>query len=712
MPTDRPQSLWARLPVSIQNSLRSDTRSPLQQWLNATCYDSSSLLRYAATQNPQDAYSIILAAAVASAVDASHDEHPIDLSYAVPLWHSLTQGRVSSNVIIDNPFTSTFAGNSGAAQDVSTAHIALGLAHGEVLDASARQRFLEQAIQSPTPIHLALLWFCIDLDVQERAPTHTLVPKYLLEWIRAFPADRDLPIFLLRKYLDSARRIGVAGALSPLNEYTTPQLSPREAAWAIAWDEAARAGAYSTCGELALQRAREFRTVTDLYRRWLLIYALHEDRRDERYTSSLPVARELLDLIYEVDDPNIPASLCASIAARTNHLKPVLREVLPYLKGPTPPLVRPALEITSRPQSFQELQEQGVAGVLLALRFAYKYPHVYQAASTLIVSDRSTNSSPTPILDNYESNLDFMHEILVAENDETSPKVTTTSDKYPTETSRAARSETQADASEKQPDDSPIAPAHPKAAETMSSTDNASLEKTQPPASRDAYVASARDAVPALNDGEKLSTGPFDHTIFATISSDKFTDESLVASCNDVQPTVSDVLLAAFLPDALRARADELLAQRISSAQLQERAFVRAIEDRTPLLPHSAWAIAELLSDRDPPQEAKAWMKRAAEHTTDASLRDERYRRLARHCAQRCHDLSQAMHFLEQSLTSDPAAIETIELLDTLYTRLGRTASLRALYQRALEHLPKQRDPSLHKAWKQRLTELAARQKT
>lgn len=708
MPTDKPESLWARLPVSMQESLKSDTRSPLQQWLKATCYDAASLLRYASTQSAEDAYEIILAAAVASVVDASNDEHPIDLSYAIPLWHSLTEGRVSTGVLIDNPLISTAAHTGSLPLGTSTAHIALGLANGAVLDVTARQRFLEQALDAPSPLHLALLWFCIDLDVQERDQSQSAVHRFLVEWIRAFPADRDLPVFLLRKYLDSARRIGVAGALAPLSDYSAPQISPREAAWAIAWDEAARAGAYNTCGDLALQRARQFRAHQDLHRRWLFIYALHEDRREERRTTTLPVARELLDLMYEVEDPNIPASLCASIAARTNLLKPVLRETLPFLKGPTPPLVGPSLDIATRPQSFGDLQEQGVAGVLLAMRLAHRYPRTYEAANALTIRERKS-SSPAPILDDYESNLDFMREIFPTEiEDATAPAESIQqeasmelSDEIAHTGAVSATPPATSDLSSDLPlpvtsqeDSQPAAKAAP--------TDgDKTIESSSEPTNDDVQESSGKKRM--------LSTGPFDHTIFATLGTEKFTDETLVASNNDVDPTISDVLLAAFLPDNLRARADQLLAQRIHAKQLQERAFIRAIEDRIALLPHSAWAIAELLAGLDSPQEAKSWMKRSVEHTPPSVVRDERYRRLARHCAQRCHDLTQALQFLEQSLETNPIAIETISLLDTIYTRLARTDALRALYERALEHLPAEHTTELRAQWQARLQEINAK---
>src|SRR5690625_3078725 len=99
-------------------------------------------------------------------------------------------------------------------------------------------------------------------------------------------------------------------------------------------------------------------------------------------------------------------------------------------------------------------------------------------------------------------------------------------------------------------------------------------------------------------------------------------------------------------------------------------------------------------------------MRRSVEHTLPSDVRDERYRRLARHCAQRCHDLTKALQFLEQSLETNPIAIEPISLLDAIYTRLARTDALRALYERALEHLPAEHTTELRAQWQARLRKL------
>lgn len=718
MPSDNLKSLWARLPLSIREALQMDAHSPLQQWLNASCYDSSALLRYASTHNTQDAYAIILAAAVASVVDAANEERPIDLSYAIPLWHSLTEGRASAGAIIDHPTASSATHTHHASGPVSTAHIALGLSRGKVLNVESGQAILKQAQHAPTPLHLALFWFCIDTDVEEVGANSTSTHRLLSEWIRAFPDDRDLPIFLLRKYLDAARRVGVAGALMPLQDFPAPQLSIREAAWAIAWDEAARAGAHRTCAELALQRARQLKANVTLYQRWLLIHALHEEHREQRFTADMPVARELLDLVYEFDDPNVPASLCASIASRTNQLKPILREVLPYLKGPTSPLVNASLDANTRPKKLKELSELGTSGALLSLRIAQRNPHTYEAAFHLR-TPRRESAPAVSILDDYESNHDFMREIFSTEETiavtSTNPAQTAPSTPSETDDTRDA-SALESDTS-RDTDQTNARSGNADIDDTTRPTVGTEAEDTsthvEKPSTED--PSSTVDPAPATTESKsldqelkKLSTGPFDHTIFATIATDTFTDETLTASENDVEPTVSDVLLAAFLPDALRARADQLLAQRITLRQLEERTFVRAIDERIALLPHSAWMIATLLADRDPPQEAKSWMKRAAEHTEPPALRDERYRRLARHCAQRCHDLSQAVHFLEKSLASNCAADETIALLDTIYTRLGRAGALRDLYTRALHALRDQPDDPLYMQWTARLEEINA----
>lgn len=684
MSTNHPQSLWVRLPVSLQQVLENDAHSPLQQWLNSACYDGAALLRYASTLTRDDAYAVILSAAVASVVDAALEGRPVNMHYAVPLWYSLAQGEVTTGIFVGDAPTWEPAGETAHFSGISTAHIALGLAQGKVLDVNARERLLHKAIHDPTPIHSALIWFCIDRDVQGHTPEASQSSKYLTEWMRAFPEDQDFAIFLLRKYLASARRIGVAGALEPLQAYDQPTLSPKEAAWSIAWDEAARAGAHATCADLALHRARARKNNRRLYQRWLFIYALHAEQRKIRQTTDIPVARELLDLLYEVDDPNIPAQLCASIAARTNRLEPVMREVLPYLQGPTRALVHRGLDATTRPQAFLELEQQGTAGTLLAIRIARKHPKAFQAARAYTPA-KAASSRPTPILDDYETNADFMREIFPAD-----PPETTTSRPDSAQPSTDSAPTTEPPTKEPTTAD-PAAPAEP-ASQTP--------EESPPP------TASPAPNAPSTDSTSEESTGPFDHTIFATLTSEEFSDKTLVAAPNDAVPEISDVLLAAFLPDALRTRADQLLAQRITPKQLETRPFVRAIEERIALLPHSAWSLAELLATQPAPHKAKKWMKRAAEHTPDPELRAERYRRLAKHSAQQCHDLSSAVSYLEQSLQDAPSAPDTIRTLDTIYTRLGRLDALRTLYVRALESNTPALSKERQAKWKQRLQEL------
>lgn len=757
MSTNHPKSLWTRLPVSMQQVLQKDALSPLQQWLDSACYDGAGLLRYASTLAIDDAYAVLLAATVASVIDASVERRPINLHYAIPLWHSLAQGDISTGVFVSDAPDLNVGNDPSQFSGVSTAHIALGLARGEVLDVEARAQFLQTALEDPTPIHAALVWFCIDRDVQDETTEQSVSSRFLTEWMRAFPEDRDFAIFLLRKYLASARRIGVAGALAPLNGYDQPTISPKDAAWSIAWDEAARAGAHATCAELALHRARSRKKDRALYHRWLFIYALHAEQRKVRLTNEAPVARELLDLLYEVDDPNIPAQLCASIAARTNRLEPIMREVLPYLKGPTSKLVHRGLDATTRPQAFLELCELGAAGVLLAIRIARKHPKALEAALAYTPA-KAALSHPTPILDGYETNADFMREIFPA-NAQDSPVNPTDSTQESASTPTPKAAETPLPPEHSTAPDPPIAPDTSSASEDPASTkvhvapvpdgnaENAAAtdattheDNTAPPVSphtatdsealeastqQDSAVSDAsaadkpspnrpasapEDASPTPDDSahKEGSTGPFDHTIFATLTSNEFGDDTLVPAQNDATPTVSDVLLAAFLPDALRVRADKLLAQRITPEQLDERSFVHAIKERIALLPDSAWSLAELLAIQSSPKEAKTWMKHAAKHTEDPVLRAERYRRLAKHSAQQCHDLSSAVEFLEESLRDAPCAPETIQTLDTIYTRLGRTQALRALYTRALESDNPQPSAALREQWTQRLHTLPA----
>lgn len=723
MPSDIEESLLARLSVAMQEALRTDAHSPLQQWLNSACYDAYALLRHASTHNAKDSYAIVLAAAAATGVDAANQQQPMDENYAGPLWRSVTEGRVSPELIVDVDDSSVprkIPANLQRSRLVSV-HAALGLTRTEAVNDETRELLLQQAIDRPDAVNTALSWFFLDLDVKQTGKASTFARKFLTKWMRTHPDDPDLSISLLRKYLDSARRVGVAGALPPIDPYTEQTLSPAEAAWAIAWDEAARAGSHDVCSELAIRRALSMPPSTMVYRRWLFIHGLHEERRGARYITGDAVRRELVDLIYDGSEPSIPASLCGSIAARTNRLEPILREVLPYLPGPTTPLLRTALDAAHRPDCFQELQEQGSAGALLALRIYRRHPEAFDSSA----ADTAGTTRPparTPILDDYESNEDFMQAIFSSEDTLLSNESENEKGAHTPPYTASTPEDTAQPTNEQDPkagtDSEPLS----------TSTQSAAAESSTPGVSRPAASAIEDDGRPSTDTGpipqpvdvsaavgsdsskaqdENVSLGPFDHSIFATLPREELSDKVLVAAQNDVEPTVSDVLLAAFLPTALRIRADQLLAQRISSAQLEERSFIRAIEERIELLPNSAWVIAELLVQQDSPRDAKSWMKRAVQHTPDASLRAERYRRLAQHCAQRFHDLNQAIHFLEESLASAPCEPETIALLDTIYTRVGRSEALTALYERALNSdNANALNASIRAQWRSRLEEL------
>lgn len=717
MPSDIEESLLARLPVAIQEALRTDAHSPLQQWLNSACYDAYALLRYASTLRPKDAYAVVLAAAAATGVDAAHNQQPMDEDYAGPLWRSVTEGQVSPALVVDADDSSLPREIPANIQRRSliSIHTALGLTRTAAVNDQTRELLLQQAIDLPTAVNTALSWFYLDLDLKQAGKSSAFARKFLTQWARAHPNDPDLSISLLRKYLDSARRVGVAGALAPLEPFTERTLSPAEAAWTIAWDEAARAGSHDVCSELAIQRALSMPPSTEVYRRWLFIHGLHEERRGPRYITGDPVRQELLDLIYDGPEPSIPASLCGSIAARTNRLNVVLRELLPYLPGPTTPLLRTALDAVHRPECFSELQEQGSAGALLALRTFLAHPEAFDSSA---ITPRTP--ARTPILDDYESNDEFMQDIFASDdtlvtderNAEGASPVSVTApegSQPPTSelrdsaaalddlTPSAEASATQT-ASATPDDDRPTPPATPDEPHSAPEVEPSTLSGDPP-------APSAEEAVPKRD--ENVSIGPFDHSIFATLPTEKLSDKALVAAQNDAQPTVSDVLLAAFLPTALRRRADELLSQRITTTQLQERSLVRAIEERIELLPHSSWVIAELLLQQDQTREAKSWMKRAVEHTPDPSVRAERYPRLAQYCAQHFHDLNQAIHYLEESLSAAPCEPETIALLDTIYTRVGRPNAIVALYERALhdDHADTL-DASIRAKWRNRLEAL------
>src|SRR5690554_1086393 len=166
MSNETSATIQKRLPASLQRSLANNASTPLQHWLNANCHDSVALMRFASTFPKDICFSLILAAASATLLDAAKEHRPVRLSYAVPLWRSITEGQVSVQYL-NNVAAGIF--DNDAPSPVSTIehldeHVAAGLARTSALDGPARRHLMKQALKSDDMVHAALAWYSFDLE--------------------------------------------------------------------------------------------------------------------------------------------------------------------------------------------------------------------------------------------------------------------------------------------------------------------------------------------------------------------------------------------------------------------------------------------------------------------------------------------------------------------------------------------------------------------
>lgn len=673
MSNETSATIQKRLPASLQRSLANNASTPLQHWLNANCHDSVALMRFASTFPKDISFSLILAAASATLLDAAKEHRPVRLSYAVPLWRSITEGQVSVQYL-NNVAAGIF--DNDAPSPVSTIehldeHVAAGLARTSALDGPARRHLMKQALKSDDMVHAALAWYSFDLETAAQKNEDDISKRFPMHWAHTYPEDPDTPLAMLRAYLQAARKIGVVGALTPLEQEATSTLSVADAAWLVAWDEAARANAHSICADLALRRASRLEPQSAHQHRWLLIYGFHEEHKPARHAEELPIDRRLLDMMYHIDTPYIPASLCVSIAAKTDQLEPVLREALPYLKGPTIPLLKAAFGVGDAPVSLGPLADINTAGALLALRIQRERERHQVAGIEAPISRRTP--APVSILDNFETNEELLSGTFAFEEE-----TTTSQPEAPAE----ATSDNEAPAEE----------LHPDRGEQFIRwseewDEDLKTEQFSPEYRRHS------------NNDEHPSTRP-------TATEDDYESE-LVST----PPTELDIFLAAALPDDLRRRADRLLTRRLANSNTYDRELLSALDTNIALLPESSWLIAQTLLKQGEHGASVAWMERVASATTSRHSRAARYKALGRCWLNQLQEPAQALEYLVVSYSCLPTDGETIELLDRCYTKLHKESELIAAYRSALRAADAHPvDKALRTRWEARLQELQKRE--
>lgn len=690
MSTESSATIEERLSASIRKSLAGNQQTPLHLWMHSQCHDSVALLRHASTFAPDEAFSIVVAAAAASLLDAAYEHRPLNVAYAVPLWRSITEGQVSVQYLSDNERGAGIFHDDAPSPMSTISHfdeyVAIGLARTRALDRPAREHLMQLALSSADTNHTALGWFAFDIETGEHRHVDELAQRFPSRWAQTYPDDLDAPIASLRAYLQAARKIGVIGALSPLELDNVGNLRVADAAWVVAWDEAARANAHGICADLALRRSKQLEEHPELYQRWLLIHGLHEEHKPERSVDSFPVSRELLDLMYHVDKPFVPASLCLSIAAKTNRLAPVLRETLPYLQGPTIPLLQAAFGVGEELESYAALADVNPAGALLALRMKLRAEH--RAAQGTDTPRSRKTPPPAAILDNFETNEELANGPFEFEEELTMPRSDSPSDRLAGESKFSSLTDLtpQLHSTEKKPSGRDEAAQLNRWSEEWDDElqTNAILPKDFSPRSR---------------------TGP--HTPSESLRGYRSGDEVSISTTSE--PTELDIHLAASLPDELRSRADILLARRIEEKRHYSPEFLAALGDQLHLLPESSWFVSQELIRQEQFSSALAWMESIARVTTNRLVRAERYKALARSWADQLQEPAQALEYLIVSFTCAPTDAETLQMLDNIYSSMHRYADLKIAYRTALDVAAHdQTDEALRALWQKRLDELRA----
>lgn len=680
--TESSASIFERLPAALRDTLSATAESPLHLWLDGICHDSIALLRFASTFSSDDAFAVVVAAAAATLIDAAEQERALDLTYAVPLWRSVTEGKVSVQYL--QSAAQEIFGSAAPSPAITISefdeYIVLGLARTQALDAASRRKLMRSALETPSKGLTAIAFFALDLEASSGIPIDETTGRFGARWAEENSADIDAGILSFRSYLQNARRVGVVGALTPLEQGDTHTMSVAEAAWVIAWEEAARANAHGICSELALRRANQMPLQSEDRYRWLIIHGLHEERKPARAVEGLPVSRELLDMMYHFEKPYIPASLCVSIAARTNALAPVLREALPFLMGPTLPLLNAAFGVGDGPEDLHSVAEINSAGALLALRMHRAEER--KIAQGFPPKQRRKTPPPMAILDNYENNQDFLSGGFAFEDEPT--------------LSNARPNEKKEQSNHEFTD-----------AETPKRKEESSSHKAIEDRGED-YIQWADEWADDLT--TSVNETPTNRRKAAYRANKPPANHSSEIEENCHNPTHLDVALAGSLPDELRERADQYLAERIAISDTLSHSLLSELDATISTLPNSAWAASQYLLQQGELSRAVAWMERIARVTSNRLERAARYKELGRLWSTQLLEPAQALEYLIVAFTCEPTDPQTLQLLDDSYSHLKRFDDLRIAYETALESAslqPESISEQIRTQWTERMAELS-----
>ena len=626
------------LTPSLRAEATSAEATPFTTWLRGGDVRPLQVLSYASTFNRDDGYTVVRAMAAASLMETALCAKPIDYVEHEPTWRCFTLQHIPADIALEKGVISTPDRPLIRRVPEINDYSIISLVRTDALDVEGQRITLQRATESSDPVKTALAWFALDIALADKAGGDENALRWAQRWAQRFEDDTDAPYLAFRTALSHARRGGVLQALEAIRNspLALAHFTVKDAAWTVAWEEAARARAHDVCADLAIERARDLDPGSQVHMRWVLLYALHQERLLDTRTEENPVARELIDLFYNQDVDFTATLLAVSIASRSAHLEGILREALPMMRSPITPILREAFSWIDRPGTPSALMTVDPAGALVAMRLLHApevlkaIPHIAEPRSPLPV--RAT-PAPTPVLDDYETNADLLREPTIYEQSVSSPPA------------RASQ--------------------HSAPMRRLTTSDLSPFEHEQTQThTGDRAALRAPDDTPHAKDGFHSGPPP---------QSDA--------------PSDFDVLLVTSLPEGKRERADLVLASRLTHPNTQLQSLLPIIDEHAAVLPATVSAVAELLRTANDPRRAALFFEHAARAESRRDERAQRYFELGEIWRRDLQNTERALEYYIVSFTCDATNRAALHALRDIYLQRGQLQDLLGLYRVALQTL-------------------------
>lgn len=679
----------------LRSELTKEEPTPLTAWFRGEYVPSVDVLAYASTFGREDGYTIVRTMAVVSLIETALLARPIDVAEHEPLWRCFSLQQIPADLALSKDLISSSDRPMVRRLPLLDDYALLTLTRTDSLDTEGQRVAFQRAQDTSDPLKTAIASFAYDLAASEMGPTADTATRWAERWSQRFESDTDAGIFAFRAYASSAKRTGASAALRSLNDspLASVPLSVRDAAWALAWTEAAEARAHDRCAHLALDRAGQLDPSSHAHMRWVIIYALHRERVSGAPTHEPPVARELLDLFYHKEIASTAGILALSIASRSSRLDPVLREALPVLQTPISTVLRAAYAYIDRQADLTKLIETDAAGALVALRMLQspdiqgRIPH--QNAPIHFPLSRAT-PPPMPVLDDYETNPDLLVEPSVDDaiprfgdsmrgrhqpSPFTGPRDHNADEKAPA-IATPHLGETQAIV------EAYALPAETTDAAILSAGTTTPSEETAFPEETTENLAARRETSSSPN--ATRSTLPHLPPRRTPFASGSFTP---AANAEEYEPlTDLDVLLAINLPDDSRPRADQVLASRILNAPRAIDELLATLDEHALALPESVRAVAQKLRQQGDLRRAVLFYEHAARAENQRDRRSRLYYELGELWRRGLSNDERSLEYYIVSFTCDAANYLALSALRDIYREKRRYQDLLGLYRVALQH--------------------------